>query len=193
MKLGNIKLDRRRIAVILLCLLIAATVAFIFGNSLKSRAESGAQSHGLADFLQSLIDPSGRIDRDVFHTAIRKLAHFTEFFALGCELALLRYLLCGRLLGVGLFSVAFTLLATANTDEFIQSFTGRGSLVSDALIDFSGGLTGAGAALLVIHIILRVIGRRRGRGQSDSTTENDARREEIETSSSLTRSDSPMR
>ena len=162
-----IVVDRRRITVLLLCLLIVATLAFIFGNSVKSKSESGELSHGIADFVQSIVDPDGRIDRDSFHTFIRKLAHFVEFGLLGAELVLLRCLLCGRLLGVGVFSIAFSLLAVANVDEFIQSFTGRGSLVSDVLIDFSGGACGAAAAALAIHIVIGL--KRRAAERSDSS------------------------
>ena len=153
------KINKKRIAIISLCVLIALTVGFIFSNSIKSKAESGEMSHGLSDFLQSILDPAHKIDRDTFHMVVRKLAHFAEFFLLGAELAVLRYLLCGRYFGVGIFSVAFTLLAVANADEFIQSFTGRGSQVSDSLIDFSGGATGALSALLTVYIITSAVAK----------------------------------
>ena len=42
----------------------------------------------------------------------------------------------------GVFFPISCTLFTAVTDEFIQSFTGRGSSVRDVMLDFSGALTG---------------------------------------------------
>ena len=159
--------DRRALTCILLWLLVAATVTFIFSNSIASREESGATSHGISAFLQSILDPNQRIAPDLFHKIVRKLAHFTEFFLLGAELALIRRLRFGRVFGVGYFSVAFLLLSVANIDEFIQSFTGRGSQVSDSLLDFSGGVTGTLAVALAYWLILKLAEKRRVKAYSE--------------------------
>lgn len=161
MKLYIKKPDRRGVALILLWLATAATLCFIFSNSIVSREESGATSHGIAAFLQSILDPNQKIDPDLFHTLVRKLAHFTEFGLLGVELALIRRLSVGRVFGVGWFSLAFALLAVANIDEFIQSFTGRGSQVSDSLIDFAGGIAGTVAVAVAYWLILGIAEKRR--------------------------------
>ena len=161
MKLCIKKPDRRGWVMIILWILTAATLCFIFSNSIASREESGAASHGLSAFLQSIIDPNQKIDPDIFHTFVRKLAHFAEFFILGVELALIRRVTFGKIFGVGYFTVAFSLLAVANIDEFIQSFTGRGSQVSDSLIDFSGGITGTLAVAFTYWLILKLAKRRR--------------------------------
>ena len=41
-----------------------------------------------------------------------------------------------------------TVLLVAVLDEYIQHFTGRGSAVTDVILDFSGGLFGLATALL---------------------------------------------
>ncbi|MCD8069106.1 MAG: VanZ family protein [Lachnospiraceae bacterium] len=79
-------------------------------------------------------------------TLVRKLAHYTEFTALGAELAFLVWQVLGR-------SVTTPLLLgllTAVTDETIQIFSlGRGSSVRDVWIDFGGVVTGTVMILLV--------------------------------------------
>ena len=54
---------RRVIAFAIITLLI---VAFIWSNSCKSGAESGAQSGRVTRFLQSILDPDGKIPEENF-------------------------------------------------------------------------------------------------------------------------------
>lgn len=73
---------------------------------------------------------------------IRKLAHFSEFALLSVSLCLCFTLFQIRFRHFAIYVMFFGLL-TAVTDEFLQKFTpGRGSSVSDVLIDFSGVLCG---------------------------------------------------
>ena len=121
--------------------LLILQTAFIFGNSMVSAQDSGALSGGIMLLLRKILDPSGRLDPELLHYVIRKLAHFSEFFLLSC----LYLLLCRQLSEA--YRTRCTLLApfagllTAVIDEFIQSFSGRGSLVSDVLIDICGVMT----------------------------------------------------
>ncbi|MBQ7339146.1 MAG: VanZ family protein, partial [Clostridia bacterium] len=86
-----------------------------------------------------------------------------EFFWLGMAL-------CGVLIGASRKSegvapllshppvcgaLLFSLL-TAVTDEYIQSFTGRTSSVSDVLLDFSGALCGLGLTALTVYLVRRI-------------------------------------
>jgi len=50
-------------------------------------------------------------------------------------------------------TVLFGTLLAAVTDEFIQSFTGRGSSVRDVVLDFCGALTGMLLTFLLAELI----------------------------------------
>ena len=128
--------------IVLFGVLAVLMIAFIWSNSLKTGAESGAQSGAVTKVLQAILDPNGRIPEESFHHFVRKAAHFTEFAMLGVVVA-------------GLFSViqkqnkrvfrslpVLVVLLVAVTDEYIQYFVGRGSAVTDVVLDFAGGMTG---------------------------------------------------
>lgn len=139
--------------VILFAVLALLTMAFIFGNSLKNGEASNAISTGIAEKLLNLLRIDREIDMEFFHKFVRKAAHFTEFAVFGIFLTLLMFSI-EKLTGHRhLAAVFFTALATAVTDEFIQNFTGRSSMVSDVLIDFSGAVTG----ILLVSLILWLI------------------------------------
>ena len=139
--------------VILFAVLALLTMAFIFGNSLKNGEASNAISTGIAEKLLNLLRTDREIDMDLFHKLVRKAAHFTEFAVFGIFLTLFMFSV-EKLTGhCHLSAVFFTALATAVTDEFIQNFTGRSSMVSDVLIDFSGAVTG----ILLVSLILWLI------------------------------------
>ena len=125
-------------------------LVFIFSNSLQSGFESNAKSGWVAEFLTPLLNPFGWIPEDVFHRLIRKLAHFTEFGALGVCLAGVSMNIAwqGKRRWVAPIIVAFLV---ASIDETIQRFTGRTSLFKDVLIDLSGATCGV---LLVALILL---------------------------------------
>ena len=126
---------------IVLILAIVLTMSIIFGNSLKSTAESGEQSDKVVEIVRPVIDPNHQMSDQEISFVVRKSAHFIEFFVLGLECALLAYHISRKLTLAGCVCSLLWCLLSANTDEFIQSFTGRGSKVSDVLIDFSGALT----------------------------------------------------
>lgn len=141
---------RRVIAFALLSILI---VGFIWGNSLKSIEQSSAQSTPVAESLQPVIDPEEKIEKPVFHESVRKLAHVAEFFLLGLSvvgftLSLGAYL-NKRFISMPMLIVLFV----AVMDEFIQHFTGRGSQVTDVMLDFAGALAGLGIVWLLCEII----------------------------------------
>ena len=137
-------------------------ICFIFWNSFQSGESSGAMSSGIAEFIKAIIDPLNKIDKDMFHLIIRKLAHFSAF----CILSILFAGVCyGVFLKNGsknIFALLFAVLAIAVTDEFIQSFTGRGTSVRDVVLDFSGGFFGV-AVLNTINIISKKIKSRRNK------------------------------
>ena len=127
---------------LLLCLILSLLVlSFIFGNSLQSRDESSAKSSGIAAFLRPLLDPFGRMPEDAFHHFVRKLAHFTEFAALGICLAGVAF----NTLWTGKKRILLPILWSAMaavTDETIQAFTGRACMAKDMLLDTCGAVCG---------------------------------------------------
>lgn len=145
---------------IIFAVLTALVMAFIFSNSLQPPNESNSRSRIIADWLYGLPLLRQWLTEDDFHAFIRKIAHFTEFAALGLCLGGFAYNL-GRIKAQKYISLPMLVaLATAVTDEFIQRFTGRTSSVKDVLIDFSGALCG----LAVTWIISSVKKRRQENG-----------------------------
>ena len=114
-------------------LLLALNLAFIWGNSLLPAVYSQAFS----DWVRELIPVSGS-GALRGSGLLRKIAHFTEFAALGLLLRWL-YLLLGR---KGWKAFPWGLLA-ACVDETIQAFVpGRGPGLLDVGIDACGVLVG---------------------------------------------------
>ena len=112
--------------------LVVLTLAFIWGNSLVPGDVSGEISGGIFEMVAGLFVLFG----DKGQLVLRKLAHLSEFTALGFFLTGLWRNLKRRerltpplLLG----------LAAACLDETIQIFSpGRGSSLIDVWIDFGG-------------------------------------------------------
>lgn len=139
--------------IIVFIILIAATLGFIWGNSIKSKSESQSLSLGVLQWIRPLLDAIFSPENVTDHL-IRKLAHFTEFGMLGAELILLTFLLQKLRLRTVL-DCLFAGLSAAVMDETIQIFSARGSQVIDILLDFSGVITGVAATLFVLAIIMQ--------------------------------------
>ena len=147
-------------------ILIALTLAFIWGNSMQSRAVSGGMSGSLKTWLEQLLHT------EISEFLLRKAAHFSEYGLLGVEFSLLlglqhdkngKNLQCGR----NLLDFPLIGMLCAVTDETIQIFSGRGSLVSDVWIDTVGFSTGFFLTVLLFLFInhckkSRVTGNRKG-------------------------------
>ena len=129
-----IRSDRR----LRLCrVLLVLTLAFIWGNSLMPGEVSGAISNWVKDLLAKFL-PLGPEEDDGGGHLIRKLAHFTEFAALGATMGWL----FGMLKKGKLRPFVCGVLA-ASIDETIQRFVpDRGPSVWDVLLDSCGVLTG---------------------------------------------------
>lgn len=145
-----------------LTVVTAAFVLFIFSNSLysgeASSGQSGAVLHAVRQFFAGL-----GLEASVTEYAIRKLGHAAEYFTFGV-LLLLTVRMYTRKPGRYIFLELFALCAVPVADEFIQSFVpGRGSNVSDVVLDFTAGLFGLLLVLLLVARIDRSKGRRRGR------------------------------
>ena len=146
---------REKIISVILWLVSALWIAFIFANSLQTGTESGQMSGSVTDTINSLlgaIHPSLHVS----HLFVRKAAHF-------CEFAMLALVLCFAVRSVTrrndekrfnllwLVSAFAGAVMTAAADETIQLFVdGRGGSPVDVLIDSSG----AACATLVFFLIL---------------------------------------
>lgn len=134
--------------------LVILTLAFIWGNSLVPGDVSGEISGGVFEMVAGLFVLFG----DKGQLVLRKLAHLSEFTALGFFLTGLWRNLKRRerltpplLLG----------LAAACLDETIQIFSpGRGSSLIDVWIDFGGVCFG----FLLSWALRRFLDRRQARG-----------------------------
>ena len=141
----------KRIRALLLALLIL-WIVFIFARSLKNADDSTAESAFFLSLVRVFL-PSASMH------FVRKLAHFTEFFILGClAWAFLSGILAGSrkpLLSAFLASSGWG-LAAAVTDELLQlTSPGRSCQISDMLLDLSGAAAGALLLSLLFYILRR--------------------------------------
>ena len=128
--------------------LLVCNLIFIWGNSLLPGDLSGALSDWVKAILESLFAQGP--DAGTSGGLLRKLAHFTEFTALGM-------LLCWRfgMLGKGWKPALILGIAAACMDETIQMFVpDRGPGIRDVCIDAMGVATGI-ALLLLGHTYLK--------------------------------------
>ncbi|HBI64926.1 MAG TPA: VanZ family protein [Clostridiales bacterium] len=143
-------------AVVLNVLILTALLCFIFGNSLFDRSESSEWSGSVFAFLSGLL---GRLFdyHGLTEHIVRKLAHFSEFAALGFftqQLWALRRCLNPHYVLHGLFFG----LAVATTDEALQMLSDRSAQVSDVLLDFSGFVFGS-LFFLALFLLIRACRR----------------------------------
>ena len=158
--------NRAKAMVLILECLIAALCVFIFSNSLATAELSDAQSGWVAALLRPILDPCGRMDPDVFHGLVRKLAHVTEFGLLG--------VLSGLVAGTVARSTKAALRAkwawpvcsircvlVALCDEGIQTMVpGRSGSLTDVGIDCLGAACGLFFAFIFTKIMIRYRERR---------------------------------
>jgi len=150
------------IQTVVFMILTLLVVCFIFRNSLKNIAQSKEQSSQIVELLEPILAPVFNGSEEKMDVFVRKAAHFVEFSMLGFCLGGFADGLCRHFWKrVMLFLPLFLLLAVAVTDELLQSFNDRGSMVSDVVLDFCGGLFGL-AALCVLFGLIRVLMKRRG-------------------------------
>lgn len=117
--------------------LLVCCLIFIWGNSLLPGEISGAISDEVKEILE-VIFPGGEASPAEESFLVRKLAHFTEFAALGMCLGWLF-----GMLGKGKIQPFLLGAAAACVDETIQRFVpDRGPSLRDVGIDSSGVLTG---------------------------------------------------
>ena len=139
-----------------LCItLIVCNLIFIWGNSLLPGEISGALSDWLKDLLAPLFgweDEGGGQGG-----LLRKVAHFTEFAALGVCFRWLWGMLSTKRSAQVLIPLG-SAIAVACIDETIQIFSERGSSVTDVWIDGLGYLIAA-IVVTVLYGFVSLIGK----------------------------------
>lgn len=141
------------IARIVMTVLSAGAVCFIFGNSLMNAEDSSELSSCVQELLNSLLR-SLNVDLELNSYMVRKAAHFTEFAVLGAILCATAYFYLFKRFHAVIIAVPLGAL-TAVCDELIQTASeGRSCQIGDMLIDTSGVLAGALSVLLIITLII---------------------------------------
>ncbi len=163
---------RQRIILAVLAAVTVLITLFIWSNSLKDSKRSTSASDTVIDLIQPVLDSICK-DTKQQSFLVRKLAHVSEFAALGIAIAFLHRKYTQYTLHKSFYGFAtFYGLAAAVTDEFIQSFSDRSDSVRDVLIDFSGYMIGA---LLVTGIFLIIDRKRDNRKNQKLNSDTKAR------------------
>lgn len=128
-------------------------IEFIWWNSSKNGEESSGISQGVLYEIMQIFARIG-ISTDITEHIIRKLAHFTEFTALGILLSIDTVLFLKNMKQY-VWIPLFIGLLVALIDETIQLFPiGRSSSVKDVWLDFSGVIFGTILLLVLKQIYL---------------------------------------
>lgn len=154
---GKLTLKRTKLRLLLAIALTVCLLAFIWGNSAMPGETSGQLSGWVGQLLQKLF-PFLRLDTPEGKHLVRKLAHFSEFAALGCCVGWLLGMLKKRLWGLTAMACG---VAVAGIDEVIQIFSpGRHCSIVDVGIDSAGVLTGIGVLCLLCLLTEKVKNKR---------------------------------
>ncbi len=143
---------KRKIIKILYCVYLVFLICFIFSNSMVSKEESANTSTGVLAFVNNVMESIG-IPFSFEHNFIRKAAHVIEFMALG--VSLFGFIALDKKVNINnsVYCAFFSCLV-AITDETIQYFYERGSMVVDVWLDFASAVLGMLIAQLIYYIVL---------------------------------------
>lgn len=122
---------------IILYICIAATLSFIWIHSAMPRVQSAGESGFFLELLRPILS-SFLPDEWVTDHLVRKIAHFTEYGALGVELVLLIRVIKVNKGWKWLLNTAYIGLTIALIDETIQIFSARGPMIEDVWLDLAG-------------------------------------------------------
>lgn len=151
---------RRATATKLLWLAAIAWIAVLFFFSGQTGVDSGRLSLMVTRLLMRIF-PWLPWPLDVFHTIVRKAAHFCIFAVEGALLAGALMATLRRRGAPGAALAGALCVGMAALNEYHQSFqAGRSCELRDVLIDSCGALTGIALAALIRHICRRRARRR---------------------------------
>lgn len=156
------RITPRQIAILIGIAALVLILCFVYGNSMLSKQESAEVSSSVMDAMEGILRPivefvtGGPVDDTLLHKVVRKGAHFAEFAALSALLTVLLHLIFGTWRTHAMGYVLFLSLLFGVLDEFLQSFTGRGTSVRDVMLDLCGALLGIACVITVIEIFERL-------------------------------------
>lgn len=176
------KIDFKDRTQVIWLVLIALTLAFIFGQSMLPASRSMQTSDSVADTVEDILDheaPSSdgtgtenkeasRPVLDFFIKYLRKIAHFVEHGILGLEMFFLLLAIERQknseqgIMPLSTAALIFSLnigLLAGLFDETIQIFSGRMYSIVDVWLDFAGYATFT-VLLTLTYIIIRLIKKR---------------------------------
>ncbi|MBQ7715354.1 MAG: VanZ family protein [Clostridia bacterium] len=156
----------RKIILILRCAVILL-LAFIWGHSLMNAGDSTQESDAVKGFLTKFFELFVGKGNVTSHL-VRKVAHFTEFSALGVLFEALLHAHRKKTL----FYQSYALMAgvsAALIDETLQFFSeGRSAKVEDVLLDGAGVLFGlllCSAVFLIARTVRKSRAKKKTEGQ----------------------------
>lgn len=132
-------------------ILLATTLAFVFGNSAQVGEASSGRSSAVTDGINAVLGWLG-MRVTVSELLVRKLAHVSEYMLVGFLLTFTLRVYTRRMAAFISWPILLGLLI-ALCDETLQLATpGRSGQITDVWIDFSGIALGIGVALVAIRI-----------------------------------------
>ena len=147
-------LKKRKILIILWCIVLVAWMCFIFSNSFENAEESSDTSQGVVEIIEEIVQ-TVEPEFEISDNFVRKLAHFIEFFILGFIFNISYFIYARDLKYHTVLSLFFGLMISI-IDETIQlTSAGRAGMIKDVWIDFSAVITSLLLLLIAIFIIKR--------------------------------------
>ncbi|MBQ2441799.1 MAG: VanZ family protein [Ruminococcus sp.] len=141
---------------VIILVLTAAAIVFAFVHSAMSSNISSQESRWAYVFLNGILKAFGA-GYQLSEHFVRKLAHFSEYTAIGMLLTSCAYSFDRFKPYRYLAYVFFAGLGTAFVDETIQLFSeGRAGMITDMWIDFSGVVLGTAIMLLFYFVYQRI-------------------------------------
>lgn len=165
---GRIKsLKIKKVVIVVFTIALLATLAFIWGNSLKDRSQSVNQSDKVVEIIKPDVEQEDYFD---LSSAIRSMGHFLEFCLLGFEIFLFSLLL-KKFSFQSVFNACMLTLTVAVIDEALQLLNDRVADIVDVLIDFCGGVAGVAFAFALFTIICLIKRKKEHCSTADVTPE----------------------
>lgn len=133
-------------------IIIILIIVFIWSNSYQAKADSVQLSMFFTTNIQPLLIKFGfHPNLKIMDTYVRKLAHLTEFMALGAIIYYTFKQVFKTQIAKKSILLAFCI---ASLDEVIQIYTpGRTATITDVLLDTTGSIIG----ILIIKGLLKLI------------------------------------
>lgn len=146
---------------IVMILITSSLIAFAFIHSSMPSDVSGAESKATMGLFQNILNCLG-INIELTDHIVRKLAHFTEYSAIGIMLMNTAYSFDKAKPYKFFPHILFAGLFTSVIDETIQlNVPGRAGMITNVLLDFSGVIIGIIMMFAILTIYKAIHKKRR--------------------------------